>query len=253
MRYYPPVGENKLKESEVATMFDAIARRYDTLNRVLSFGLDRAWRTAAIQRLGNQFGKRVLDVATGTGDVAIAMLMLKPKEITGVDISDEMLHMARQKSSRYDGEPLHFVKASAEQLPFDSNRFDGVIVAFGVRNFASLDAGLQSIKRVLKPQAPLVVLEFSQPQSRLIRSLYKMYSRWILPRVGRMLSGVTGPYRYLPDSIEVFPSGKNFLTRMEQCGFERTRAEPLTFGIVSLYTGYASESHPDETGESEQI
>ena len=252
MRYYPPVGENELKEAEVATMFNAIAQRYDKLNRVLSFGLDRVWRTAAIRRLGNQFGKRVLDVATGTGDVAFAMLELKPEEIMGVDISDEMLQIARQKSSRYDGESIYFVKASAEQLPFESNSFNGAIVAFGVRNFANLDAGLRSIKRVLKPQAPLVVLEFSQPKSRLIQMLYRIYSRWILPRIGRVLSGVTGPYTYLPDSIEVFPSGQSFLARLQQCGFERTRAEPLTFGIVSLYIGYATEDHHDETGGIER-
>ncbi len=252
MRYYPPVGENELKEAEVATMFDAIAQRYDKLNRVLSFGLDRVWRTAAIRRLGNQFGKRVLDVATGTGDVAFAMLELEPEEIVGVDISDDMLQVARRKLFRYDKANIHFVKASVEQLPFESNRFNGAIVAFGVRNFANLDAGLRSIKRVLKPQAPLVVLEFSQPKNRLIRMLYRMYSRWILPGIGRALSGVTGPYTYLPDSIEVFPSGQNFLARLQQCGFEQTRAEPLTFGIVSLYTGYATEDHHDETDEIER-
>ncbi len=246
MRYYPPVGENKSKEAEVADMFDAIAQRYDRLNRVLSFGLDRTWRTAAIRRLGNQFEKRVLDVATGTGDVAFAMRKLKPEEIVGVDISDEMLQIARRKSSRYDTERIDFVKASVEQLPFESNSFNGAIVAFGVRNFANLDAGLRSMQRVLKPQAPLVVLEFSQPKSRFIQMLYRMYSRWILPNIGRMLSGVTGPYTYLPDSIEVFPNGHNFLVRLERCGFERTREEPLTFGIVSLYTGYATEGHHDE-------
>ena len=246
MRYYPPVGENKSKEAEVADMFDAIAQRYDRLNRVLSFGLDRTWRTAAIRRLGNQFEKRVLDVATGTGDVAFAMRKLKPEEIVGVDISEEMLQIARRKAFRYDTDSIDFVKASAEQLPFENNSFNGAIVAFGVRNFANLDAGLRSMQRVLKPHAPLVVLEFSQPKSRFIQMLYRMYSRWILPRIGRMLSGVTGPYTYLPDSIEVFPSGYNFLVRLERCGFERTREEPLTFGIVSLYTGYATEGHHDE-------
>ena len=246
MRYYPPVGENKSKEAEVADMFDAIAQRYDKLNRVLSFGLDRVWRNAAIRRLGNQFEKRVLDVATGTGDVAFAVHKLEPAEIVGVDISNEMLRIARQKSPPNGAESIHFVNASAEELPFESNSFNGAIVAFGVRNFANLDTGLRSIQRVLKPQAPLVVLEFSQPKSRLIRMLYRMYSNWILPRIGRVLSGVTGPYTYLPDSIKIFPSGQNFLARLEQCGFEQTRMEPLTFGIVSLYTGYATEGHHDE-------
>ena len=227
-------------------MFDAIAQRYDRLNRVLSFGLDRAWRNVAIRRLGNQFEKRVLDVATGTGDVAFAMRKLEPEEIVGVDISEEMLQIARRKLSEYDTDSIDFVKASVEQLPFESNSFNGAIVAFGVRNFANLDAGLQSIQRVLKPKAPLVVLEFSQPKSRFIRMLYRMYSKWVLPSIGRMLSGVTGPYTYLPDSIKVFPSGQNFLVRLERSGFEQTRMEPLTFGIVSLYTGYATEGHHDE-------
>lgn len=230
-------------------MFNAIAQRYDRLNRVLSLGLDRVWRSAAVLRLGNQLEKRILDVATGTGDVAFATLELKPKEIVGVDIADEMLMVARQKALQFDTGEISFINASAEQLPFDSNSFDGAIVAFGVRNFADLDAGLRSIARVLKPQAPLVVLEFSQPKSRLIQMPYKIYSKWILPRIGRALSGVTGPYSYLPDSIEVFPSGQHFLTRLDQCGFKQTRAEPLTFGIVSIYTGYAMEGYQNETGE----
>ncbi len=246
MRYYPPVGENKSKEAEVADMFNAIAQRYDKLNRILSFGLDRLWRSSAIRRLGNQFEKRVLDVATGTGDIAFSLLDLHPKEIVGVDISEEMLQVARRKSSFQGSDRIRFVNASAEQLPFDRDRFHGAIVAFGVRNFADLEAGLRSVQRVLKPFAPLVILEFSRPENRLVHMLYRMYSKWILPKIGRALSGVTGPYTYLPDSIEAFPSGQNFLTRLEQCGFERTRVEPLTFGIVSLYIGYATKGDQDE-------
>ena len=244
MQYYPPVGEDESKEAQVSTMFDAIAPRYDFLNRVLSFGLDRAWRHAAIRQLGQQKGGRILDIATGTGDVALLTLKLNPKEVIGVDIADAMLQVARKKiarQSRHDR--ISFVQGSAEQLPFDADSFDAAIVAFGVRNFANLDAGLSSIGGVLKPGAPLVVLEFSQPTMQPVRVLYEAYSRWILPGIGRAISGVTGPYRYLPDSIAAFPSGQDFLTRLEQCGFERTRAKPLTFGIVSLYTGYATGLH----------
>ncbi|MCY4160050.1 MAG: bifunctional demethylmenaquinone methyltransferase/2-methoxy-6-polyprenyl-1,4-benzoquinol methylase UbiE [Bacteroidetes bacterium] len=241
MRYYPPTGENKSKESQVATMFDAIAPRYDILNRVLSIGLDRVWRNAAIRRLGNQKGGRILDVATGTGDIALAALKLEPKEIIGIDIADAMLQVARKKAIRKSPqERVSFVQGSAEQLPFRTDSFDAAIVAFGVRNFANLHAGLCSIKQVLKPGAPFVVLEFSQPTLWPIKAFYKAYSRWILPNIGRIFSGVDGPYKYLPDSIEVFPNGQNFLMRLEQCGFNQTRVEPLTFGIVSLYTGYAT-------------
>ena len=223
-------------------MFDAIAQRYDFLNRVLSFGLDRAWRRAAIRRLGQKKGGRILDVATGTGDVALLTLKLEPEEVVGVDIADAMLQVARKKMIRKSfPSKISFMQGSAEQLPFKTGSFDAAIVAFGVRNFADLDAGLRSIRRVLKPCAPLVVLEFSQPINQPIRALYKVYARWILPRIGRIFSGVKGPYKYLPDSIEIFPSGQNFLRRLEKCGFEQTRAEPLTFGIVSLYTGYSKE------------
>ena len=247
MRCYPTIGENEQKESEVAAMFDAIAHRYDLLNRVLSFGLDRTWRRAAIRQLGEQKNGRILDVATGTGDVALATLRLEPREIVGIDIAEVMLMSARQKAARkFPGAPLVFMQGSAERLPFETDSFDAAIVAFGVRNFSNLGAGLCSIGRVLKPQAPLVILEFGQPATKPVRALYSMYSRLILPRIGRVLSGVTGPYKYLPDTIQAFPHGQNFLSRLEECGFESTFAEPLTFGIVSLYTGYATEGdHSD--------
>lgn len=247
MRYFPTIGENEQKESEVAAMFDAIAHRYDLLNRVLSFGLDRSWRRAAVQRLGEQKNGRILDVATGTGDVALATLQLEPMEIVGVDIAEVMLMSARQKAARkVPGAPLVFMQGSAERLPFETDSFDAAIVAFGVRNFSNLDVGLRSIGRVLKPQAPLVILEFGQPETKPIRAFYGLYSRLMLPRIGRALSGVTGPYKYLPDSIQAFPHGQEFLARLEECGFVDTVAEPLTFGIVSLYTGYATEGdHSD--------
>ena len=160
MRHYPTIGDNEQKESEVAAMFDAIAHRYDLLNRVLSFGLDRTWRKAAIRLLGEQKNGRILDVATGTGDVALATLQLEPLEVVGIDIAEVMLMSARHKAARkFPGAPLVFMQAAAERLPFEADSFDAAIVAFGVRNFSNLDAGLRSIRRVLKPQAPLVILE----------------------------------------------------------------------------------------------
>ena len=248
MHCYPPPGEDESKESDVANMFDTIAKRYDFLNRVLSFGLDRSWRRTAVRRLGRQEGGRILDIATGTGDVALLTLGLHPKEVVGVDIAGQMLQIARKKALRKScQEKVSFVLGSAEDLPFQTDSFDAAIVAFGVRNFANLNAGLRSIERVLKPQAPLVVLEFSEPTSLPVRTLYKAYSRWILPRIGRAFSGISGPYRYLPDSIEVFPDTQDFLMRLQECGFVETRAEPLTFGIVSLYTGYATGNITEST------
>jgi len=241
MRHYPPVGENESKEAEVASMFDAIAKRYDFLNRVLSFGLDGIWRRAAVRRLGDQNGKRILDVATGTGDVALSVLRLHPYKVVGVDISEKMLEKARKKRiPKYFQGDLSFIHGSAESLPLLSRTFDAAIVAFGVRNFSNLDAGLRSIERVLKPKSPLVVLEFGQPTSLLIQRLYQFYSRFILPGIGQSISGVRGPYDYLPDSIEKFPSGQAFLKRLQECGFEHTQSEALTYGIVHLYIGYAT-------------
>jgi len=248
MRYYPPVGESKHKEAEVATMFNTIAPRYDVLNRVLSFGLDRWWRRAAIRRLGSLKGTRILDIATGTGDIALATLSLHPSEVVGVDIAEAMLEEARKKfvPRGFEGR-LSFIQGSAEDLPFPPSSFDAAIVAFGVRNFANLEAGLRSVERVLKPKSPLVILEFSQPSRQPIRSLYQLYSRFILPKIGRAISKTTGPYEYLPDSISIFPSGQEFLKRLEKCGFTQTQSEPLTCGIVSLYTGYASgNTNPSE-------
>ncbi len=251
MRHYPPVGESEDKEVEVAIMFDAIARRYDLLNRMLSFGFDGWWRRAAIRRLGELDGGRILDVATGTGDVALSALRLRPREVVGIDIAEAMLEEARRKvvPEEFNGR-LSFVRGSAERLPFPPNSFDAAIVAFGVRNFANLDAGLRSIQRVLVPKAPLIVLEFSQPTIRPIRSLYQLYSRFILPKIGRTISGIAGPYEYLPESIGVFPSGDEFLKRLEKCGFIQTRSEPLTCGIVSIYSGYASGNTNQSESES---
>ena len=248
MRHYPPVGENESKEAQVASMFDAIAKRYDFLNRVLSFGLDGFWRREAIQKLGTQKGKRILDVATGTGDVALSLLRLHPEKVVGVDIAEKMLENARKKRiPRYYTGELSFVQGSAESLPLLTSTYDAAIVAFGVRNFANLDAGLRSIERVLKPKSPLVVLEFGQPTSPFVRRLYQFYSRFILPTIGQSISGVRGPYDYLPDSIEEFPSGHAFLQRLLECGFEHTQSETLTCGIVHLYTGYATgKNHSDE-------
>lgn len=239
MDHYPPVGEAEGKRERVEQMFDAIAPRYDLLNRVLSLGIDQRWRTRAIRMLEDDQPTRVLDVATGTADLAIkAEHLLHPREIVGVDIAAEMLRVGREKLAQkgLDGR-ITLKQADAADLPFPDDRFDAALVAFGVRNFEDLDEGLRSIQRVIRPGGALVVLEFSHPRTFPIKQLYAFYSRHILPRIGRTVSQHEGAYQYLPDSVEAFPDGTDFLARMTQAGFDELTWKPLTFGIASLYKG----------------
>lgn len=238
---YPPVGEAAGKKQQVEAMFDSIAPRYDLLNRVLSMGIDQQWRTKAVAMLSEIQPRRILDVATGTGDLAIKALSLDPEKIVGVDISEEMLRIGRDKIRELGEDArIEMRKGDSERLPFSDNQFDGALVAFGVRNFENLGRGLEEIHRVLKPGGKLVVLEFSHPRRFPIKQLYGFYSRHVLPRVGSALSGNDGAYRYLPDSVAAFPDGEAFLERMRSVGFRDTEWKPLTFGIASLYGGRAS-------------
>ena len=235
----PPIGEVEGKATHVEAMFDTIAPRYDLLNRVLSFGIDQHWRTRAIQLLEAERPTRVLDVATGTADLAIkAERMLHPREVVGVDLSAEMLRYGREKLDRIGLDPrITLVQGDASDLPFDDGAFDAALVAFGVRNFEDLTAGLRGIGRVLSPGGVLVVLEFSHPRATPIKELYSWYSANILPRIGGALSPDQSAYEYLPESVAAFPDGPDFLERMREAGFEDLRWEPLTFGVASLYKG----------------
>lgn len=242
-QHYPPVGEAEGKAEHVEQMFDAIAPRYDLLNRVLSLGIDQYWRTRAVRLLAEEQPTRILDVATGTADLAIkAERMLHPREVVGVDLSAEMLHYGRQKLERLGLSPrIKLVQGDASRLPFADDAFDAVLVAFGVRNFEDLVAGLRDAARVLRPGGHLVVLEFSRPRAFPIKQLYALYSRHVLPRIGGALSSDSGAYRYLPDSVAAFPDGHDFLDRMRMAGFTELLWEPLTFGIASLYRGRVPE------------
>ena len=243
MQYYPPVKEQAGKQEQVARMFDAVAPRYDLVNRIVSLGLDHAWRRFAIRQLGALDGASVLDVATGTGDIALSLLGHNPAKVVGVDIAQEMLAQAHIKAAECQArERIEFVPASAEKLPFENDTFDAAIVAFGVRNFENMDRGLKEIYRTLRPNAPLVVLEFSQPSSAIVRWGTTIYTRRILPLIGRLVSRVSGAYQYLPDSIRAFPSGEAFLSRMRKAGYQDTQANPLTFGVVTVYRGYCGSS-----------
>ncbi len=238
-KHHPPIGEKRGKKRQVAAMFDAIAPRYDLLNRILSAGIDRRWRRQAVALIAPEQPRRVLDVATGTADLAIEVARCLPVErVVGVDIAESMLQIGRQKVDRLGlSERVVLRKGDAEKLPFSDAQFDAVLVAFGVRNFENLDRGLRESYRVLRPGGVLVVLEFSRPRTPVIRTLYRWYAHHVLPRIGAWLSRDEGAYRYLPASVEAFPDGPDFLRRMEKAGFRELQWKPLTFGIASLYWG----------------
>ena len=238
-RSHPPIGEAEGKAEAVEDMFDAVAPRYDLLNRVLSAGIDRYWRTRAVRTLRGEQPRRVLDVATGTADLALRIQRtLHPRETVGIDLSTKMLDRGRTKVERRGlSSRISLQKADAAALPFDDASFDAAFVAFGVRNFEDLNAGLHDIRRVLRPGAALVVLEFSTPRTFPVKQLYAWYSRHVLPRIGGMLSPDQGAYEYLPSSVAAFPDGTDFLRRMAQVGYVDLEWVPLTFGIASLYTG----------------
>jgi len=238
MAVVPYKEASESKKEQVAKMFDNISHRYDFLNHFLSLGIDKGWRKKAINFLKPHQPKIILDVATGTGDFAIQALTLNPDKIIGVDISEGMLKMGRQKmEARGYSAKIEMKMGDSESLPFEDNTFDAVTVAFGVRNFENLEKGLSEIKRVLKLNGHIVVLEFSKPTAFPFKQFYSFYFKNVLPRVGSWLSKDSAAYTYLPESVEVFPYGNDFLNVLTKLGFSQTHARPLTFGISSIYTG----------------
>lgn len=226
------------KKKQVAEMFNRISAQYDFLNHFLSGGIDILWRKKAIKLLKPYHPKYILDVATGTADFAIEALALKPQAIVGVDISEGMLEVGRQKlkQRKYDS-AITLQWGDSENLPFPDNSFDAVTVAFGVRNFENLTIGLQNILRVLKPNAPAVIIEFSKPKTFPVKQLYNFYFRFALPLIGKAVSKDASAYTYLPESVSAFPEGKNFIDILENLGFIQCKHIPLTFGISSIYIG----------------
>jgi len=227
------------KKQQVAFMFNNISKTYDFLNHFLSFGIDIIWRKKAIRSLKAFQPKKMLDVATGTGDFAFeAINILNPDRIIGVDISEGMLAVAKEKIiKRGLGHQFEVRLGDSEGLPFDDNIFDAVTVAFGVRNFENLEKGLKDICRVLHPGGRAVILEFSNPKSFPVKQLYQFYSKTIMPFFGRLFSKDKAAYRYLPASVAQFPDGKHFTSLLIQAGFSKTICRPQTFGICTIYIG----------------
>lgn len=225
-------------DTPVRPMFNSIAHRYDFLNHLLSGGIDMYWRRRAVRHLAALRPRRILDVATGTADFAIASLRLRPEEVVGVDVAEGMLERGRAKLRRRGLENrVRLETGRAEGLPFLDGSFDAAIVAFGVRNFEDLRAGLGEMHRVVRPGGMIIVLEFSRPRRFPLRHIYFFYFRHILPLVGRRLSGHAYAYRYLPDTVMGFPDGEAFLAMLEQAGFGDTAVERLTGGVASIYAG----------------
>ena len=256
-----PFKDSELgKKQQIAEMFDKIAFRYDFLNRFLSGGIDLYWRRRVIRELRGVnagatmgagmsgsgvaggaagAGPAVLDVATGTADMAIMMTRYLPAaRITGIDISTGMLDVGRQKVARLQLENrIALQTGDSEALPFPDRHFDAITVAFGVRNFENLEKGLREMYRVLKPGGRLVVLEFSQPRTPGIRQLYDLSLRIVAPGLAKMVSSSREAYQYLNDSVKAFPEGNNFIRILDTCGYAHTRLRRLSLGICSLYIG----------------
>lgn len=234
----PYKQEDLSKKEQVAKMFNNISHKYDLLNHLLSLGIDIQWRKKAIKQLKPIQPKSILDVATGTGDFAIQSLSLNPQKVIGVDISDGMLSVGKEKiANKKLDHIISLENGDSENLRFSDNNFDAVIVAFGVRNFEHLENGLSNMHRVLRKGGKVVILEFSKPTSFPFKQIYNFYFNSILPNIGNVISRDNSAYTYLPESVQAFPDGERFLEILNKTGFNQIECIPLTFGICSIYTG----------------
>ena len=232
----PYQHEEGSKKEQVARMFDNISGRYDFLNHVLSLNIDKLWRKRVVKMAKAMNPNSILDVATGTGDLAIALSKIDADQIIGLDLSQGMLDVGQKKLIHKKlTDRIELKQGDSEDLPFEDNQFDVVTVAFGVRNFENLEKGLEEIRRVLRPGGKLIVLEFSQPDSFPFKQLYRFYFKNILPNIGKMISKDSSAYTYLPDSVDAFPYGAAFTRILSQCGYQDAEAQKLSFGIANIY------------------
>ncbi|MDO9510353.1 MAG: bifunctional demethylmenaquinone methyltransferase/2-methoxy-6-polyprenyl-1,4-benzoquinol methylase UbiE [Bacteroidales bacterium] len=226
------------QSDKVGQMFDSISHKYDFLNHFLSMGIDKAWRKKLISELKKHNPAKVLDVATGTADLAIQLSRNSDCIIHGIDISEMMLEEGQKKITQQKlKNRIQLIQAAAEKIPFDANEYDAAMAAFGVRNFYHLLTGLLEMHRVLKPDGWIYILEFSKPKTFAVRQIYQFYFRFILPLAGGLISGNFEAYRYLPRTVNAFPDGQNFLKIMQDAGFTQTTEHSLSFGIATLYIG----------------
>lgn len=224
--------------SSIANMFDRISPQYDALNHLLSFNIDKVWRRKTAKTVAKVYPKTILDLATGTADLAIALAKHNPKaHIIGIDISEKMLEIGRAKIVKQSLEnQVEICFGDATRLPFSDNSFDAVTVAFGVRNFEDLDKGLSEISRVLKPNGKVFILEFSMPGRFPVRQVYNLYFKHVLPKIGEWVSKDCEAYAYLPQSVERFPKPDDFCQNLSSFGLENCKVKPLTFSIATLYS-----------------
>lgn len=230
---YRPDGS---KKEQVAEMFDNIAHRYDFLNHFFSLGIDVLWRRKAIRLLRKSQPKRILDIATGTGDFAFEALRLNPEKVVGIDISGGMIGVGVEKvKKRKKSDKIELKIGDSEDLEFDDNSFDAITVGFGVRNFENLEKGLGEMLRVLKPGGQAAILEFSKPRKFPIKQVYFFYFKYLMPTIGRIVSKDSSAYTYLPESVMAFPEGKDFREITRRVGYRSCKIHPLTGGIASIY------------------
>ena len=233
-----PYNTEKTKKEEVALMFNNISARYDFLNHFLSLGIDHIWRRKAVNSLKEIQPKRILDLATGTGDFAIALLKLKPEKIIGMDISSGMLEVGKNKmKAKNVSDIIDMQLGDSEQLPFENNYFDAATVGFGVRNYENLEKGLSEMLRVTRPGGKLVILEFSKPKKFPIKQAFGLYSRVVIPFFGKRISKDEKAYAYLPESVAAFPEGKAFTDILTALGYKSVDSTLVSGGIATIYSG----------------
>lgn len=234
-----PYGrEDQSKKEEVAEMFNNISKRYDFLNHFLSLGIDKIWRKKAVRLLREVKPERILDIATGTGDFAIALLKLQPKEIVGMDISKGMLEVGRTKMKKKGVDGIISMQlGDSENLPFEDGHFDALTVGFGVRNYENLEKGLSEMLRVLRVGGKAVILEFSKPKKFPVKQAFGFYSKYLIPFFGKRISKDSKAYAYLPESVAAFPEGADFEAILTKLGYRNVQSKLVSGGIATIYSG----------------